>query len=148
MVTQVTTDDKNLRKQGLLKKLKNTRWQAYKQWPSCYCEALQTTVHFTPDGFFHLQSDPSGRARTISEQLHKYTLLTFVPEIIKNCDSVSSYIKKKAPVSRKRKGGKLLIKEFEYWALETSLPNNPKKKIRVIVRKLVGSEKVIFWSIM
>jgi hypothetical protein len=56
-----------------------------------------------------------------------------------------------APLGRKKKDGKPIVKEFEYWGLNTEVINKSNKKpitAKVVVRKLAGSQKIIFWSIM
>ena len=139
-------DTEAQRKATLLKSLKDKRWEVYKAWNTCHCPALNSDVHFTQDGFFHLHTEPSGRVRTVANQLHRYQSLIHVPEVIKNCSKFLTYEKRFAPLGRgRKKNGKLIVKEFEYWSLVEHIKG---LQIKVVLRKLVHSEKIIFWSVM
>lgn len=140
--------DKEKKKRKNLKILRNKRWKLYKTWTKCYCPALKTHIYFTVDGFFHLHTEPSGRVRKVDKQLHKFGLLSCAPIVIKNSAKTITYDKKFAPLGRKKRNGKPIIKEFEYWGLRTTVGLFRKKKVKVVVRKSVGSKKTIFWSIM
>jgi hypothetical protein len=144
------TQQTNEEKIKSLVKLKDKRWEEYKKWVAFHCPALNKKVYFTVDGFYHLHTEPLGRIRTVAEQLHKFTLLCHAPVVVENCPEIITYTRRFAPMGRKKKHGKPIIKEFEYWSLKAQVNKNDKKPmvIKVILRKLVNSDKVIFWSIM
>ena len=142
----VYMDPETQRKAKLLKSLKDKRWAEYKTWVKCHCPALNLEVHFTQDGFFHLHTEPSGKVRNVGNQLHRYSSLIHVLEVIKNSPKYLTYDKKFAPLGRgRKKDGKLIVKEFEYWSLMEEVKGI---KVKVVLRKLVNSGKVIFWSVM
>lgn len=87
----MATEDE--RKRQILNNLKNKRWETYKTWGKCYCSALTSEIHFTPDGFYHLYTDPSGRVRNVAEQLAKFTQLIHAPDVIKNTPKFLTYKK-------------------------------------------------------
>jgi hypothetical protein len=147
MTITLAPEAREAMKQEQLKKLKNKRWESYKNWKKCHCPALNAEIHFTQDGFHHLHTEPSGTVRTVSEQLHKYSNLVFVQGVIKNPLAVLTYSKRFAPLGRRggKRNKKPVMKEFEYWSIKSKVKG---KSIKVILRKLVNSQKIIFWSVM
>ena len=128
------------------KQLKKLRRAQYKRWSGCYCPALKDEVNFTSDGFYHLRYEVSGRERTMGEQMYKLGLLPLVIPVIKNAKKIDFYKQTRAPIGRKKKEGKIVKKNVEYWSF-VELVGKQKTKVKVVVRR-VGTGKVIFWSVM
>jgi len=128
------------------KRLKQQRRNQYKKWTYCFCPVLKENIYFTSNGFYHLRYKVSGRQRTTKEQMYKIGLLPLVIPVIKNAKTIDFYKQTKAPIGRKKKEGKIIKKDVEYWSL-VELVGKQKTKVKVIVRR-VGTGQIIFWSVM
>ena len=107
---------------------------------------LGEEIYFNAQGFYHLNYEVTGRARTIAEQTYKLKLVPFIEGIIKNATVVDEIRLEKAPIGRKKKNGKKVIKEVKYISIVGKVNTAP-KKIKVILRR-VGNGRTIFWSVM
>lgn len=128
--------------EDLLKK----RRTEYKTFVSMYCNCLREHVIFNSDGFNHLRFHIDGTPRNSAEQMYKLGLLPLVKPVIYSSSKVDQYERRLAPVGRKKKDGKKIEKEVEYWSL-VAVVGKQEVKLRVILRR-VGTGKIHFWSVM
>jgi len=92
-----------------------------------------------------LRFEVTGRPRSIGEQMYKMGLLPLAIPVIKNATNIE-YRKARATISRKKKDGKMLVKDIEYWGL-TDHVGKQNVKVKVVLRR-IGNGKIIFWSII
>lgn len=118
----------------------------YKSYSAPYCLALREYVSFNSDGFNHLRFRTDGTPRKQTEQMYKLGLLPLVIPVIHLAMRVDQYERRLAPIGRKKKDNRTVIKEVEYWAL-VAVVGKQSAKLRVILRK-VGDGKLHFWSVM
>jgi hypothetical protein len=118
----------------------------YKTWIPVYSFVLQKEITFNSDGFNHLRFNVDGTPRNPREQMYKLGLLPLVIPTIKKATGIKKYTRLFAPIGRKKKKGAKIMKELEYWALE-SVVGQQNVKIRVIIRK-IGTGNIHFWSVM
>ena len=126
------------------KKILDTQREFYKTLEPVFSNVIQSNVHFTAPGFNHLRFKIDNTPRTPVEAMYKLKLLTYVPLVIKEANTIDTYLKRLSPVGGSRKK---VYKEVEYWSLVASVIEN-KYKIRVILRKVAGSDQICFWSVM
>jgi len=112
-----------------------------------HCPVLNEDVYFNAQGFYHLRYEVTGRERTLSEQAFKLHLVEHIEEIVKKATIIDETRLEKAPIGRKKKSGKKIIKEVIYYAVSSNPSTAPRTKIIVILRR-VGNGKIIFWSVM
>lgn len=127
------------------KKEKEQVQKFYKSVNEIRCPYFSETVHFTSDGFHHLQFSNRSE-RTKEEQLLKFSLIKDSVEIIKKSGTIQEYRKEWGVVTTKKNGEKPM-KEIEYFGLTAIVGSTTKRKIKVILRR-VGNGNVIFWSVM
>lgn len=116
----------------------------YRSFEPVFSPVIQTKVHFSAPGFNHLRFKIDNTPRTPAEAVYKLKLLKFVPTVVTEAKSVDEYVRRVSPVGGTRKK---IYKEMEYWSLVYNIPEN-NFKIRVILRKVAGSNQVCFWSVM
>lgn len=75
--------------------------------------------------------------------MYKLGLLPLVKPVIYSAKS-AEYERRLAPLGGSRK---IVLKEMDYWAL-TAIVGKQNVKVRVILRKLVNSNQIHFWSVM
>ena len=119
------------------------RKSLYKTWTPMFCTALRSYVHFGMRGFNHLRFNIDNTPRHPKEAMYKMGLLPLVKPVIYNATS-AEYIRRLAPLGGTRK---IVLREMDYWAL-TAVVGKQDVKVRVVLRKLVNSDQVHFWSVM
>lgn len=119
------------------------RKEVYKTWAPMFCPALHAYVYFGMRGFNHLRFHISNTPRNPKEAMYKMGLLPLVRPAIYHAKD-AKYERRLAPLGGSRK---IVLKEMDYWAL-TAVVGKQNTKIRVILRKLVGSDQIHFWSVM
>ncbi len=124
--------------------LLDRRRSDYRTWSPIYCSAVNEQVFFSANGFNHLRFNTDNSPRSPREAMYKLGLLPLVRPVIYAATRVQKYERRFSPV-----GGstKKIIKEIEYWALE-AIVGKQNTKIRVILRRIVGSNRIQFWSVM
>ncbi len=105
---------------------------------SVYCPILADSVYFTSGGFNHLLYKSNRQPRKISEKFMKLQCLTYAPQVIKECLTISETRKIEKRIKNKLKSG------FHYELVSEVCKD---KKIRVIVEK-IGTGKHKFLSVM
>ena len=116
----------------------------YKTWTPIYCQAVRNYIHFSMRGFNHLRFKINNTPRNPNEAKYKLGLLPLVKPVIHKATKVEQYERRLAPIGGSRR---IILKEMEYWAL-TAIVGKKNAKIRVILRRLVKSEEIHFWSVM
>ena len=108
-----------------------------------FCPALRQYVYFPMRGFNHLRFKTDNTPRNPKEAMYKLGLLPLVRPAI-HCATSAEYERRLAPVGGTRKK---VLKEMEYWGL-TAIVGKQNVKIKVVLRKLVNSDQIHFWSVM
>jgi hypothetical protein len=117
--------------------------EEYQTWEPLWCPTLNTHVHFGMRGFNHLQYRVRNARRTAKETLYKIALLMCVRSVITTATEVE-YRKRISPVGGTRE---IVYKKIEYYAL-TAAAGEGGAQVRVVLRKLSGSDQFHFWSVM
>ena len=123
--------------------LLHERKKEYKTWTPIHCPALRQYIHFNMRGFNHLRFKTDNTPRAPKEAMYKLGLLPLVRPVIYNAQD-AGYERRLAPIGGTRKK---VLKEMEYWSL-TATVGKQDVKTRVILRRLVGSDQIHFWSVM
>lgn len=137
-------NDRNINKKYL--ELLSLRRTEYKSYSAPYCLALREYVSFNSDGFNHLRFRTDGTPRKSTEQMYKLGLLPLVIPVIHLAVRVDQYERRLAPIGRKKKDTRKVLKEVQYWSL-VAVVGKQSVKLRVILRK-IGDGKLHFWSVM
>lgn len=116
---------------------------AYNTWTPMYCPVLRDYVHFNMRGFNHLRFKIDNTPRGKAEAMYKMGLLPLVKPVIYHAKT-AEYERRLAPVGGSRKP---VLKEIDYWGL-TAVVGKQNVKVRVVLRRLVGSNQIHFWSVM
>lgn len=124
--------------------LLHERRDDYKAWVPVYCVAVHEYVYFNMQGFSHLRFKINNTPRNPKEAMYKLGLLPLVRPVIHAATVVKKYERRVAPIGGSRK---VVLKEMEYWAVE-SIVGKKNTRIRVILRKIVGGKHTHFWSVM
>lgn len=120
------------------------RKKDYQTWLPVYCPALREWVFFNMQGFNHLRFNTDNTPRNPKEAIYKLGLLPLVRPVIHRAAKVEKYQKRLSPIGGSRRS---VLKEIEYWSLvETVGQGNV--RVRVILRRVAGSDKFHFWSVM
>lgn len=123
--------------------LLETRRGEYKSWGSSHCKALNQHVYFTMAGFNHLRFKIDNTPRNPREAMYKLGLLPLVrPVLYKATDA--TYERRMSPVGGSRKK---VINEMEFWSLAADV-GSQNVRVRVVLRRIVGSDQIHFWSVM
>ncbi len=124
--------------------LLDERRDDYKTWVPVYSIAVREYVYFNMRGFSHLRFKINNTPRNPKETMYKLGLLPLVRPVIHAATVVEKYERRVAPLGGSRK---IVLKEMEYWAVE-SIVGKKNTRIRVVLRKIVGGERIHFWSVM
>ena len=116
------------------KKLIYLKRKEYQSYVPVFSPALKTFVVFNAKGFNHLRFTVDRKARSLSEQIYKISLMQFVREVIAKEKIYVDYRKNYIPSGF-----------VEYWSLVGLLGNI---KVKVIVKRDNGKGKSYFWSVM
>ena len=116
----------------------------FKTWVPIYCPALREYVFFSMRGFDHLRFKIDNTPRNPREAMYKLGLIPLIRPVIHLATKVDKYERRLSPVGGSRKK---VFKEIEYWGL-IGVVGKQSVKVRVILRRLVGSNQVHFWSVM
>lgn len=127
------------------KELLQKRKLEYQNYSPVFCAALKEYIIFNSDGFNHLRFHIDGTPRKPTEQMYKIGLLPLVITVIKTTER-AEYTRRFGPIGRKKKNGQKILKEIEYWGLE-SIVGKQNVKLKVVLRK-IGTGKIHFWSVM
>lgn len=119
----------------------------YKSINSIKCPALNTVVHFTSDGFHHLQFDGTRTERSKIVQKNKMLHLEDAVEIIKKTTTIQEYRTALQPVGKADKQGFRQTKPVAYFAFQAITDLEKCRRINVVVRR-VGEGNYHFWSVM
>ncbi|HEC30822.1 MAG TPA: hypothetical protein ENI66_02305 [Candidatus Yonathbacteria bacterium] len=125
-------------------KLLENRKRDYKTWVPIYCLAMREYVFFGMRGFNHLRFKIDNSPRSPSETMYKLGLIPLIRPAIHLATVVEKYERRISPVGGSHKK---VLKEMEYWAVE-SIVGKSNARIRVVLRRLIGSKQVHFWSVM
>lgn len=131
-------------KDSKFQKLLEERRNDYKTWSPIYCVAIRSYIYFTSQGFNHLRFNIDNTPRSPKEAMYKLGLLPLVRPVIHNATKVDKYERRLSPIGGTRKK---ILKEIEYWGLIVPV-GKQNVKVRVVLRKIVGSDKIHFWSVM
>ncbi|MEK7550088.1 MAG: hypothetical protein AAB519_03870 [Patescibacteria group bacterium] len=117
----------------------------YKKIGRIRCPALNNEyVHFTSEGFHHLQFS-SGNERSKDEQMTKFDLLIRARKIIEIATTHQEYDECLEMVRKKmKKRREEVAMRVQYWALVAILQG---RKVKVIVRQ-VGTGQKHFYSVI
>jgi hypothetical protein len=126
--------------------LLNGRRTEYKKYRPVYCACLREYVFFNANGFNHLRYHIDGRPRKPAAQMYKLGLLPLVIPAIRAAPCADQYVRRLAPVGRKKKDGEKILKEVQYWSL-IAVVGQKGVKIKVVLRK-IGTGQLHFWSVM
>lgn len=126
------------------KRLLEKRRDDYKKWVPVHCLALQDYVFFNSQGFNHLRFKIDNTPRNPKEAMYKLGLLPLVRSVIHVATKVEDYEKRISPIGGERKR---VLREMEYWSL-VDIVGKQKVKIRVVLRRIINSKKIFFWSVM
>ncbi len=126
------------------KKLLDERRDDYKTWVPVYCPAIREYVVFNAQGFNHLRFKIDNTPRNPKEAMYKFGLLPLVRPVIHNATKVDSYERRLSPIGGSRTR---IMKEIEYWSL-VATAGKQQVKIRVVLRRIIGSSQIHFWSAM
>lgn len=122
----------------------NTR-SVYDSVGSVFCQILQKNIVFNAKGFHHLHYKPDGTARTVSERIHKLTLVPLAQAVIRNAVSINE--ERNVEIRESRKKNAKILKAKQY-ALVATVGKKKPIEVRVIVLEVENSKNPIFWSIM
>ncbi len=125
------------------KELLDQRKQEYQSWNSMHCKTLNQHVHFTMAGFNHLRFKIDNTPRKPQEAMYKLGLLALVKPVL-YCANDATYERRVSPVGGSRKR---VYKDMEYWSLTATVGSN-KATVRVVLRRIIGSDRIHFWSVM
>jgi hypothetical protein len=126
------------------KKLLIERKEDYRTWSPVFCPVLREYVFFHSQGFNHLRFKIDNTPRKPQEAMYKLGLLPLVRPVIHNATKVDKYERRLSPVGGRRKK---ILKEIEYWGL-IEVVGKQNTKVRVVLRRIVGSTTIHFWSVM
>jgi hypothetical protein len=88
----------------------------YKSLSSILCPYFGKEIVFNADGLYRLQF--SARIeRSRAEQILKFYLFKYVPEIIQRSGTIQEYRKTMGAVGKKKQNGEQEMKIIEYWGL-------------------------------
>lgn len=113
------------------------------------CPALNSSVHFTADGFHHLRFSNSRSGRTKKERRNKFAFLREAVEILKISTTFQEYRLTTAPIgTMDSKGFRTMtkIEFYGFWAVRKR--KDSMIRVKVIVRRVINSDTFIFWSLM
>ncbi|OHA84402.1 MAG: hypothetical protein A2937_01530 [Candidatus Yonathbacteria bacterium RIFCSPLOWO2_01_FULL_47_33b] len=125
-------------------KLLEERKTDYGTWVPVFCPALREYVYFNAQGFNHLRFKIDNTPRNPKEAMYKLGLLPLVRSVIHLAVRVDKYERRLSPMGGSRKK---VYKEIEYWGL-IEVVGKQDVKIRVVLRKIVNSDRIHFWSVM
>lgn len=128
------------------KDLLKKRRAEYKSYIAPFSPAIREYVRFNSDGFNHLRYHVDGRPRSPSEQMYKLGLLPLVIPVIHTATIVDKYERRLAPIGRRKKDGKRIMKEIEYWGL-VAIVGKQSVRLNVVLRR-IGNGNIHFWSVM
>ncbi|MEK7586668.1 MAG: hypothetical protein AAB453_02245 [Patescibacteria group bacterium] len=120
------------------------RKSEYLKWIPIYCSAIRDYVFFNMQGFNHLRFEINNTPRHPKTAMYKMGLLPLVRPVIHSATKVDEYQRRLSPVGGSRSK---VLKEFEYWAI-TAVVGKQNTKLKVILRRAIGGEKIYFWSVM
>lgn len=124
-----------------------TRAEAfYKSLVKIYCPALGQDVHFTSDGFHHLQFDGTRSERNKSTQRSKMLCLEEAVGIIRKTTTIQEFRQSMQAAGKADRSGFRQTKKVEYYALIAVTNANKHRRINVVIRK-VGEGNYHFWSV-
>lgn len=119
----------------------------YKSVGCVRCPALDANVHFTSDGFHHLQFDGTRAERTKIVQKNKMLCLHEAVEVIKKSNTVQEYRTAVQPIGKPDKSGFRSTKNVVYYAFHAITDFSKLRRVNVVVRR-VGDGNFHFWSVM
>ena len=123
-----------------------TRSEAhYKTIGSVFCPALKENVHFTSEGFNHLQYKKGG-LRIESEQRLKMKLIPLGKDIIGKTTTIQEYRKGIVRIGKPRTDGFSKTSLAQYWGFSHVFIDG-NTRVRAVVRR-VGNGQLHFWSVM
>lgn len=128
-------------------KMKDKADVFYKSVGSIRCPALDAEVHFTSDGFHHLQFDGTRTERTKIVQKNKMLCLQEAVTVIKKSTTVQEYRTEIQPVGKRDKNGFRVTKRVQYYAFRAITDFNKLRRVVVVIRR-VGEGNLHFWSVM
>lgn len=128
-------------------KIKEQSEKIYKEVGVLSCPALSADVHFTSEGFHHLQFDGSRSERPKQNQKTKMLCLRDAIKILKKTTTMQEYRSVMQPTGKPDRGGFRATKQVEYFAFEAVTDTEKARRIKVIVRR-VGDGYYHFWSVM
>jgi hypothetical protein len=117
----------------------------YKQIGAVACPALDEDVHFTSEGFNHLQYKKGG-LRVEAEQRIKMKLLPMAKDIIGRTTTVQEYRRGIVRVGKPGTDGLSKTSPAHYWGF-SHVFFDKNTRVRAIVRR-VGNGQLHFWSVM
>lgn len=134
-------------KMDKFQKLLSERREDYKTWVPVFCPALREFIYFNMQGFNHLRFEINNTPRDPKEAMYKLGLLPLVRSVIHMATKVERYERRLSPIGGSRKK---VMREIEYWGLMETVGTTRPAKVRVVLRRIVGSheKRIHFWSVM
>ncbi len=118
----------------------------YKSVIKVHCPALNQMVHFSSDGFHHLQFDGTRTERTKVVQKNKLLCLEDAVLIIKKTTTIQEHRESVQTVGKPDVSGHRQEKSVRYYAFAAIINLDKKRRINVVVRR-VGDGNFHFWSV-
>ncbi|MDD5252243.1 MAG: hypothetical protein PHT12_06500 [Patescibacteria group bacterium] len=129
------------------KAYKEQRETFYKTIGKVFCPVLKCDVHFTADGFHHLQFDGSRCERSKVAQYRKFRCIENAVDIIGKSATIQEYRSFTEPIGKVKRDGFRKTSLCRYWAFSSVVGEDLDIRIKAIVRQ-VGEGQVHFWSVM
>ena len=118
----------------------------YKSVVKVRCPALGTDVHFSSDGFHHLQYDGTRTPRTKLARRSKLLCIQEAVDIIKKTTTMQEYRSAIQPVGKADSSGFRQTKHVAYWAFHAITDLTKPRRVNVVVRR-IGDGNYHFWSV-
>ncbi|MFA4954341.1 MAG: hypothetical protein WC641_03450 [Patescibacteria group bacterium] len=128
-------------------KIKAKAESLYKSVVKVHCPALGMDVHFSSDGFHHLQYDGTRAERTKLVQRNKILCLQEAVDIIKKTTTIQEYRSAIQPFGKADKNGFRQTKHVKYYAFHAITDLTKPRRVNVVVRR-IGDGNHHFWSVM
>jgi len=111
------------------------------------CPALIADVHFSSDGFHHLQYDGTRAERTKLVQKNKMLCLQEAVDIIRKTTTIQEYRTSLQPIGKANKNGLRPTKLVAYYAFHAITDFTKLRRINIVIRR-IGEGNYHFWSVM
>lgn len=128
-------------------KIKAKAETLYKTVVKVRCPALAADVHFSSDGFHHLQFNGVRVERLKTVQKIKMLCIQEAVEVIKKTTTIQEYRTALQPIGKTDRSGFRQTKHVAYYAFHAITDLTKPRRVNVVVRR-VGDGNYHFWSVM